>query len=154
MKLIDLNEQPQWLPVIARWHFDEWQALYPNETLDYFEADLKACLGAQTVPTTWLLMEGDQVLGTTSVLKSDLHTHTHLSPWVANVYIVPECRGQGLGRLLIGAVLKRLKAAGLGTVYLFTEDQTRFYEGLGFRELERTQLHDATVSVMSTQLND
>ncbi|MCO8269378.1 GNAT family N-acetyltransferase [Actinoplanes sp. TRM 88003] len=52
---------------------------------------------------------------------------------LANVSALPEFRGQGYGRVLTEAVLRRGRAAGAHTAYLHASDDTvPFFERLGF----------------------
>lgn len=50
--------------------------------------------------------------------------------------VAPRFRGQGVGSLLVKEVLRRARALGIGTIYLYTGEfmhaARRLYEGLGF----------------------
>ncbi len=62
--------------------------------------------------------------------------------YVHHLVVAPECRGQGLGRRLMEAVLERFAAAGIPKVHLFVMRNNRsvedFYRHLGWTE--RTDL--------------
>ena len=55
---------------------------------------------------------------------------------IGNICIVPECRGQGVGRSLIDSMLSDLKSRGVCKVFLEVESDNesaiRLYERLGF----------------------
>ena len=55
---------------------------------------------------------------------------------IGNICIVPECRGQGVGRLLIDSMLSDLKSRGVCKVFLEVESDNesaiRLYERSGF----------------------
>ena len=55
---------------------------------------------------------------------------------IGNICIVPECRGQGVGRMLIDSLLSDLKSRGVCKVFLEVESDNesaiRLYERSGF----------------------
>ena len=69
MQLINLKLQPQAIPQIAQWHFNEWRALFPEKTLADFAAERAESLQSDDIPQTWLLLDaGHNVCGTGSLL--------------------------------------------------------------------------------------
>ena len=59
--------------------------------------------------------------------------------WLADVYIESEHRGQGLGKLLVEAVLGHPELQGLRRWFLATADAHELYRRYGFGELEDIQ---------------
>lgn len=55
--------------------------------------------------------------------------------WLCDVFVDPECRGQGVGKLLVEGVLADLEPLGLKRVLLATADAHGLYEQYGFRPL-------------------
>lgn len=55
--------------------------------------------------------------------------------WLCDVIVDPECRGEGVGKLLIEGVLADLEPLGLKRVLLATADAHGLYEQFGFRPL-------------------
>src|SRR5438094_8422385 len=88
-------------PLLAAWHYHEWKDLLPAWTLEQALAELRSHTGRRQIPTTFLALEQDRVIGSASLLREDLDGWEHLSPWVASVYVLPEHRRQGIGRLLV-----------------------------------------------------
>jgi N-acetylglutamate synthase-like GNAT family acetyltransferase len=153
MHFIPLNERPCAIAQIARWHYQEWHALFPQRSEDDFAAELAQCLGAEPIPQTWLLVdEDDAVIGTCSLLHHDMTTNRDLTPWLANVYVRPDRRGQGLGRMLVQQVMQAARSMGIAHLYLFTEDQQRFYQQLGWFVLRTQHYETHPVSVMCCEL--
>ncbi len=149
--ILPLQQCPQVLDDIAQWHFNEWQALYPQESLQDFRDDLATTMSGDILPSTWLLLVDDQVVATASLLRHDLSSYPQLSPWLANVFVLPQWRGQGLAKRLIRQVMANAWQAGLHKLYLFTEDQTGLYQSLGWR-LWREDVHQGKViSLMTAQ---
>lgn len=152
MQLINLRKRPQAIPEIARWHFDEWHMLFPEKTLADFAAELAESLHGDDIPQTWLLLdEHQQVCGTGSLLLRDMNTNQELSPWLANIFLRPACRGQGLGRYLVQQLMLEARQREVPVLYLFTEDQQSFYEKLGW-QLHHHELYQGQwVSVMQCE---
>jgi GNAT superfamily N-acetyltransferase len=154
MQLTNLKNHPQAIPEIAQWHFDEWHALFPERTLADFAAELAESLQSDDIPQTWLLLDEQQnVCGTGSLLLRDMNTNRELSPWLANIFLRPESRGQGLGRALVLQLMHEAKQRGVPVLYLFTEDRQLFYEKLGW-DLHHRELYEGEwVSVMQCMLS-
>ena len=97
MRVINLSELPACIDDICQWHFDEWGKFYPEKTIKDFRRELEESFNDPNIPSTWLLIESGDVLGTASILEHDMTTNKLLSPWLANVFIHPDRRGEGLG---------------------------------------------------------
>lgn len=153
MQLINLRERPAAIDIIAPWHFAEWQALFPHKTLEDFAADLAESLQSDALPQTWLLVdEQGEICGTGSLLLQDMTVHQELSPWLANIFIHPDKRGLGLGRLVVSQLMAQAHSRQLPILYLFTEDQQAFYEKLGWTLLYREIYEGEWVSIMQWQV--
>lgn len=152
MRIVLLQDCPALVAPIAQWHHAEWHALYPQKTVADFERELCAPPRDNGLPQTWLLLDGNQVVGTASLLEHDMATNTDLSPWLANIYIRPDRRGGGLGRQLVRRVMQKAKGHGIGTLYLFTSDQQAFYERLGWRLLKVEPYEGIAVAIMMLTL--
>lgn len=55
--------------------------------------------------------------------------------WLCDVIVDPECRGDGVGKLLVEGVLADLEPLGLKRILLATADAHGLYEQFGFRPL-------------------
>ncbi|QDF65328.1 GNAT family N-acetyltransferase [Shewanella sp. SNU WT4] len=154
MKVEKLENYVPKLTEVATWHFTEWHDLYPGSTLADFVNDLHNCLNDDAVPSTWVLVDGDEVVGSASILTQDMTTHPELSPWLANVFIKPEYRGKRLGSILINEVMRIAADKGLDLLHLFTEDQREFYEKLGWQAIKQERYQHAEVTIMAINLNE
>lgn len=56
--------------------------------------------------------------------------------WLCDVFVAPESRGQGLGKMLAAAVVDDLEPLGLKRVLLSTGDAHGLYAKYGFAPLE------------------
>ena len=55
--------------------------------------------------------------------------------WLADVYVDRDHRGQGVGRMLVDAVMEHLEPIGLSRVLLATRDAHEVYARVGFEPL-------------------
>ena len=149
MQFISLRERPDAIALIAQWHFQEWQTLFPGRNEADFAAELTLCLGKSSLPQSWLLLDNaGEVAGTCSLLVHDMTILPQLTPWLANIYVRPDLRGQGLGQQLVRHVMAEAAGLGIATLYLFTEDQQAFYQRLGWKLWALQQYEGHMVSIM------
>lgn len=153
VKILNLKDAPEYCDALAQWHYTEWAPLYPEENLEVFRADMQSCLGDGIVPSTYIAIERTLV-GSVSIIARDLATRPELTPWLANVFVAPAHRGQGIAAALIKHAMTAARAAGLRTLYLFTPGTESFYRKLGWSLLSREQYQGHEVAVMEARLND
>jgi GNAT superfamily N-acetyltransferase len=90
------------------------------------------------------LLAGARQVGFARVI-SDRATIAYL----ADVFVLPEYRGRGLGKWLVECVLAHPELQGLRRWLLVTRDAHGLYEGFGFKPLARPagfmEIHDAHI---------
>lgn len=59
--------------------------------------------------------------------------------YIADVFVIPEWRGQGIGKALIGAMLGHPDLRGLQVILLRTRDAASLYSQFGFQPLRRPE---------------
>lgn len=151
LKIVNLNTMPEYVCTLARWHHKEWAHLNPSSTLDSRIEKMQAYLNNQLIPTTWIA-HSNELLGSAAIVKYDMATHTHLTPWLASVYVDDKYRKQGIGSKLVSKVMFEARKQGIKKLYLFTPDQQGFYSRLGWELLEQTTYMETPVSIMMTEL--
>lgn len=150
MEIIDLRDAPHHIPTIAAWHSAEWGHLNPGQTLEGRIEKMQAYLNNNPVPAMLIGVEGDEVLGTSAMVESDMDNclYQDLTPWLASVYVREDLRGRGFGKQLVRALMDYAGKQGISTLYLFTPDQAPFYAKLGWKTYAEDNYHDAAVTVM------
>ncbi len=125
--------------------------MYPGSVLKDFQTDMEASLLADSIPQTWVLAEGGAVWGSVSILEKDLPNYPELSPWLANVYVEPSRRGLGYGQRLVKVAMAFARQLNLTPLYLYTPDQVRFYEKLGWQTFKEDVYQGKRIFLMSKQ---
>ena len=157
MQLLNLMQRPDAISQLAQWHFQEWRHLFPHRTAQDFANELAECLHQSEMsetelplPQSWVLVsESGEICGSVSLLLADMTTNRQLSPWLANVFIAPQYRGQGFGRAVVKAAMEKAFSRQLTQLFLFTPDQQAFYEQLGWQLLHQECYEGEWVSIMN-----
>ena len=149
MRIGFLDAHREAIPTLAAWHHGEWGHLYSEWTLDVGRAELEDHATRCSLPTTLVLHEGDEVLGSVSLVLEDAPEFADEgSPWLASLFVRPEARGRGLGARLVRAAVARAAELDVAELFLFTPGQRGFYERLGWRHIVRTTLKGTPVDLM------
>ncbi|MGL5390899.1 MAG: GNAT family N-acetyltransferase [Shewanella sp.] len=154
MTVIDLQSAPHYIALLAHWHHQEWAHLGPADgTVDSLSAQMTEYLTDAPIPKMFVSEHQGQVTGSSSLIAADMDTRTDLTPWLANVYVNAAYRNQGLGKLLVNAVIDHAKNLGLKKIYLFTADRADFYRAQGWRSIAHEDYKGEMVTIMEYQLS-
>lgn len=150
MRIEAIGRHPAHIGQLARWHHQEWGALYDDWTLEVATAELSDHATRTSVPTTLLLMDGEDLLGSVSLLVEDAPAlQDRGGPWLGSLFVRPEARGRGAGRVLVDAAVAHAACEDVAVLRLFTLWHEDFYASLGWQVEERASLHGTPVVIMS-----
>ncbi len=126
-----LERHPQHVGVVAALVYREfWADVEDGMT----EAELRAVFGGDAPPgrvlASLVALEHDVPLGCVHLIDNDDRSLPELYPWMAAMVVVPERRGQGIGSLLVRALMREARAMGFERLW-FGTDGPGFYERLG-----------------------
>lgn len=82
---------------------------------------------------TIIATKDDELVGFYQIKDHD-NDNTNFSPWLANVYIVPEKRKMGYSRKLFKSIPNILKDLGYDMLYLHTK-LINYYDKFGWKKL-------------------
>ena len=138
-------------PQLARAHYAEWSPLLPQWTEADALAELRTHRARVAIPTTMLALspDGDDWIGSVSLLANDDDRIRDYSPWLASLYVRPEHRGHGHGIALVARCVQEASVLGIARLHLYTAAQQPFYEKLGWHCLDSVPLGNSTVQVMA-----
>ena len=98
------------------------------------------------------LAHGGEFLGTVTLDEEDMRTRPELTPWVADLLVVPAARAQGVASILMRALSAVTKTIGVDKLYLWTEKQEAFFATRGFERVQRLECAGATAMLMRYSL--
>jgi len=154
MKIEYLADHETQIPTLANWHYGQWGYLNPGVTVEEYVSHLQKHLGRMQIPTTFVALSNEDLLGSASLVKYDMATRMDISPWLASVFVAPDYRNRGVGSLLVERVVEEAKALKVTVLYLFTPDRETFYARMGWSVLERTRYKGEHVVIMSINLEE
>lgn len=149
-----LADRPDLLPEAAKLVFQAW----PDDCREagcasWSEyAEKLAASGLTLIATS---VTDATLVGTCSVLRDDLPERRWLGPWLANLFVLPEHRGRGVGRLLVAAALERAPSVypDHATLYLWTDRALiSYYKDMGWSPVEIIKHHGKAICVMKYRL--
>jgi GNAT superfamily N-acetyltransferase len=151
MNIVNLASAPEHIPTIAAWHHAEWGYLNPGGALESRIERMQRYLKGASVPAMYIGVDGEHLLGTAALVESDMDSHPELSPWLASVYVNPDYRKRGVGAALVKHLVSQAKINGFSRLYLFTPDQSKFYQGLGWEFIAQESYRGSEVTLMKIE---
>jgi predicted N-acetyltransferase YhbS len=151
--IADLGDDLVWLPMLARWHYDQWGPLTGASSCEEYAERLSEAAASRAVPSVLVAVSRGELLGSVSLLASELPARPELTPWLAQLFVEPTHRRAGLGAALVHAALERAGCCGYPRVYLYTSGTLpEYYRRLGWRVLERLDYLERQRTVMAYDL--
>jgi GNAT superfamily N-acetyltransferase len=154
-----LSDYPEFVPVVARWHWQEWGHTDPGGTLAAWTAGLARQAGADRIPGTLVAIAERAPVGAVCLVGSDMSGHeavAELSPWIKGLYVDQPARRRGYGALLTSRCETWAAALGHDILCLYTERGSaaeQLYKHLGWQIIRHDQYDGMAVSVMCTHLD-
>jgi GNAT superfamily N-acetyltransferase len=129
------------VPLLAKWHYDEWHHLTPWETLDLCGERLEREAQKGGVPTVLVAVGNGKLMGYASIVVHDMKGREDLTPWMAGVFVAPAYRRQGIGTKLVQGIVEEAGKQNVSVLYLYTtsKENEDFYARLGWSVKERVE---------------
>ncbi len=152
MEIAYLCDHPTFAPALAHAHVNAFGALLPDWTAEQALDELKTHDRRRAIPTTLIAVDDGDWLGSVSLLQNDHDDIRQYSPWLASLYVKPEARRHGAGRLLVTRCMEDAAALGIDRLYLYCTDAVDYYRALGWQVHDQLQLGPLFVTVMAIDL--
>lgn len=185
-KLLNLSAAPHCLSTIAAWQHEQWvQTLRPKQAdlfapapsisadaLQERQSQLRLHLGANLIPTTFVLLEKGRAVGSVSLVNyrrqnekskkalviesepgaGEAHNKDAQSIWLTNMYVLPEHRKQGLAQVLLNRAEDYARSLQLKHIYLYAQDAEGYYKKRGWLVLKTVNLDGQKLKVLVRHL--
>lgn len=156
MRIENIVDHVDLVPVVARWHWDEWGEADPRGSFESWTRGLAAKTRRDGVPTTFVALDADgRAIGSVTLSEHDMPDHAEFAiygPWIGGTFVVPEARGRGVGSALMQHAVGEAKRWGIECLYLYTSSAERFYAALGWTTVALVKYENEDNTVMSLDL--
>lgn len=149
MQVVPLADHKAFVRELAELHHAEWSHFNPSLTLEARAEAIAKAAGREGIPSIFIAITGDELIGSAALVQQDMKTRLDLSPWLASVYVKEKFRRQGVASALIDRCESEAARSGVTTWYLYTEFASKLYDNLGWSLMERCEYQGVTVSIMS-----
>ncbi|MDX1817817.1 MAG: GNAT family N-acetyltransferase [Marinobacter sp.] len=144
--------EPRFIEQLAAWHQAEWYHLDQSATEAVRRQRLAEHCDAGALPVTFVALDDGELVGSVCLVAHDTTDRPQYSPWLSRIYVAPEHRGKGIGKLLINRAKTEMRRQGHGALYLITEDKGPYYARLGWEKMENYELNNHPVEIMGISL--
>ena len=139
------------IPLVAQWFVSEWPSWYGRGGPGNIAQDVDAFAASDAVlPVGMVIFESQIPVGAAALKALSIPSHAHLSPWAAAGYVLPACRGRGLGAVLLQGLVARAQELGYRRVYCGTSTAERLLLRTGWLPLEVTSLEGKPLTVFQS----
>ncbi|MDP9238193.1 MAG: GNAT family N-acetyltransferase [Chloroflexota bacterium] len=147
-----LGYHPDLVPLVARWHWDEWGADYDDSSLDEWTRQLAGKTHTDRLPCSWVAFVDAEPVGSVVLELDGVEPRLELKPDVAGLYVLPSFRNRGIGSALMRACEAAAREFGVPDIYLYTESAETLYARLGWVTIERGDFLGRPVAIMRKSL--
>jgi predicted N-acetyltransferase YhbS len=140
------------VPLVARWHWDEWGADYDDASLGEWTAQLATKTRTDGLPCSWVAFVDHEPVGSVVLELDGVEPRPELKPDLAGLYVLLEHRNRGIGSALVQTCEARAREFGVSDLYLYTERAETLYARLGWETFERTRFKKQPVAIMRRSL--
>lgn len=136
MNIIRLeNYNNEIFPIICKWYY-QWLGQLNGECMEEIVYTFMHSVNTTRLPQTFVALSDNIPVGMYQLaIFDDLNCRPDLYPWLINVYVDEEYRGQHVCQAMMESVRENAKKAKLTELYLYTE-HVGLYEKFGWRFME------------------
>ena len=147
-----LIAHPEVLPLVSGWFRHEWPDWYGPEGPGDVEKDLRSFSNEGSLPLGIIAFEDGVPCGAAALKAESIPSHTHLRPWAAAGFVVPQLRGRGIGARLLSALEVEAKILGYACIHCGTATANSLLRRAEWRVIDSVRLRGKEVSVYEKAL--
>ncbi|MDB5047352.1 MAG: family N-acetyltransferase [Fibrobacteres bacterium] len=148
MQISHVKYFQNWIPIIAKWIYEEWSYAFPLRTLQDIQKTLFGRMNENEMPITLIAHDERGVLGTASLKASDMEILPELTPWLSSVFVHPDHRGEGVATALVGEIEKIARQQGYTKLYVFNPITQGVFEKLGWSVLQTVEYGGKELAIL------
>lgn len=141
-----------WIPIIAKWIYEEWSYAFPMRTLQEIQKSLFGRMNENEMPITLIAHDERGVLGTASLKASDMEILPELTPWLSSVFVPPDYRGQGVATALVAEIEKIARQHGFTKIHVFNPITQGIFEKMGWSVLQTVQYGGKELGILVKEI--
>ena len=150
-----LADNPEAIPKIASWYFDQWGYLRPGTGLKDMESKLQGSLNRYELPLLVLAFENEALVGVAQLKFHEMDIYHEMEHWLGGVYVPVEHRGKGIASKIIRQALRIARTLGIPALFLQTEELGGgLYVNLGWVPVTQAKNCGLDVLVMEKTLDE
>lgn len=149
MQISHIKYFQHWIPIIAKWIYEEWAYVYPHRSLLDIQRTLISRVNEREMPITLVAHDERGVLGTASLKAEALNVVPELTPWISSVYVHPDHRREGVGTALAGEIERIAAELGYRRLHVFNPLTRGVFEKLGWTLLKTVRLGEHELAIFS-----
>ena len=141
--VIPLRRRPDLCPFFAERFEEEWSDWYgPGRKADAMSDLMEFANSAGSLPVGVIALDEDSSpLGIAVLKATSIDTYSHVGPWATAGYVVPSRRREGIGALLLAALLTEANRLGFTEIYCATASAAPLLERTGWTKIDSV-IHD------------
>lgn len=162
-EIVDLRRCPEHVSELALWHHEEWlrgreqqedqgaelNGFVVGQDIREREHSLRSHLGDGQVPTSFIARCQAGAIGSVSIVSYQFSREQYPKQWLTNLYVLEAYRRQGVGEALLLQAVAFAKDIGLKEMYLYTRDQSLYYQKRGWQFSHQGLVQGQAVDVLS-----
>ena len=152
LEIVCTHTRPELADVTGRWRWQEFFAKHGRSLDSVLEGDRQAARAGSGLPRVLVSLADGHPVGMAALAAQDLDERPDLGPWLAGVYVVPGCRGQGHAIRLVGAIEELARTDAFPRLWLYTRTAEPLYLRCGWQVAERFPKDGARYALMTRDL--